>query len=65
MYDLKEIRPAWAEINLDNLAHNIREVRRLSKQPAIVTAVIKADGYGHGAKRSRRPCWKMAPIGCL
>ncbi|MBN2260418.1 MAG: alanine racemase [Clostridiales bacterium] len=42
-------RPVWAEINLDNLAHNIREVRRLVDGKALITAVIKADGYGHGA----------------
>lgn len=42
-------RPAWAEINLDNLAHNIREVRRVSQPGCKVSAVIKSDGYGHGA----------------
>lgn len=42
-------RPVWAEINLDHLAHNMREVRRLTKPEALCTAVIKADGYGHGA----------------
>lgn len=42
-------RPVWAEINLDHLAHNISEVRRVTKKEALVTAVIKADGYGHGA----------------
>ncbi len=42
-------RPVWAEINLDNLAHNMREVRRVTRPESKVTAVIKADGYGHGA----------------
>lgn len=42
-------RPVWVEINLDNLAHNIREVRRVTNKNSKVTAVIKADGYGHGA----------------
>lgn len=42
-------RPVWVEINLDNLAHNMREVRRVTKAGTLVTAVIKADGYGHGA----------------
>ena len=51
MYDLKKIRAAWAEVNLDALAHNMREVRRLADKDALVTAVIKADGYGHGAKK--------------
>ena len=50
MYDLNQIRPVWVEINLDNLAHNMREIRRLTDKKALVTAVIKADGYGHGAK---------------
>ena len=50
MYDLNRIRPVWAEINLDNLAHNMREIRRLTDKNAKVIAVIKADGYGHGAK---------------
>lgn len=39
----------WAEINLDNLAHNVREVRRLVGEKVIITSVIKADAYGHGA----------------
>jgi len=46
---VKLSRPVWAEINLDNLAHNIREVRRVTHKNSKVTAVIKADGYGHGA----------------
>lgn len=50
MYDLNLIRPVWAEINLDNLANNMREIRRLTDKNAKITAVIKADGYGHGAK---------------
>jgi alanine racemase len=49
MLTLDKTRPVWAEINLDNLAHNIREVRSNVKKDALVTAVIKADGYGHGA----------------
>lgn len=46
---MKLSRPVWAEINLDNLAHNIREVRRVVDNNSKVMAVIKADGYGHGA----------------
>ena len=49
MFDFSKIRSAWVEIDLDNLANNIREVKRLTKPGAIITAVIKADGYGHGA----------------
>lgn len=51
MYDLKKIRAAWAEVDLDALAHNMKEIRRLTRKDAYVTAVIKADGYGHGARK--------------
>lgn len=46
---LDSTRPVWAEINLDDLAHNIKEVIRITKDNTIVTAVVKADAYGHGA----------------
>ena len=52
MYTLDEVRPVWAEIDLDNLAHNIREVRKNTKEGSLVTAVVKADAYGHGAIKS-------------
>ncbi len=42
-------RPVWLEVNLDHLAHNIQEVKRVVEGRALITAVIKADGYGHGA----------------
>ncbi|ADG92611.1 alanine racemase [Arcobacter nitrofigilis DSM 7299] len=42
-------RAVWTEINLDNLAHNMRETRRITNIDSKITAVIKADGYGHGA----------------
>ncbi len=29
---LDEVRPVWAEIDLDNLAHNIKEVRKSTKK---------------------------------
>lgn len=38
----------WAEINLDNLAHNINEIKKMSKGREIM-AIIKADAYGMGA----------------
>jgi alanine racemase len=43
------VRPTRAEVNLANLRHNLRVVQRAAGgQP--VWAVLKADGYGHGAK---------------
>ena len=44
----RHLRPVWAEVDLDKLAHNMREIRRNAKSKDII-AVIKADGYGHGA----------------
>ncbi|MTI95707.1 MAG: alanine racemase [Firmicutes bacterium] len=42
-------RPTWAEINLANIAHNVREFRRHVGDGTRLMAVVKADGYGHGA----------------
>lgn len=51
---LKETRPTWIEINLDNLAHNIKEVKRNTKNNELITAVVKADAYGHGSIQSAK-----------
>lgn len=40
---------AWAEIDLDLLKNNIKEIRRITDKKAEVMAVVKADAYGHGA----------------
>ncbi|CAB1063309.1 Alanine racemase (EC [Olavius sp. associated proteobacterium Delta 1] len=39
----------WAEIDLSAYAHNIRELRRVTQPKARLMAVVKANGYGHGA----------------
>ena len=44
----------WAEIDLGALAHNYRELRRVTKSSAVMMAVVKADGYGHGASQVAR-----------
>ena len=41
-------RPAWAEVDLDAIRHNTAFLSALV-QPAALCAVVKADGYGHGA----------------
>ncbi|MCD8300621.1 MAG: alanine racemase [Clostridiales bacterium] len=38
-----------AEIDLDNFDHNLNEIERLISPGTKICAVIKADGYGHGA----------------
>ncbi|OLE54172.1 MAG: alanine racemase [Acidobacteria bacterium 13_1_20CM_3_53_8] len=42
-------RPTWAEIDLDALASNFREVRRRVGPAVKVMGVVKANAYGHGA----------------
>lgn len=42
------LRPAWAEVDLDALRHNLAHLRKRTN-PARALAVIKADAYGHGA----------------
>jgi len=39
----------WAEINLDNLAHNLGQLQRIVPPGTAIMAVVKADAYGHGA----------------
>jgi alanine racemase len=42
------LRPAWVDVDLDALEHNLHAIRRCA--PGVkMMAVVKADGYGHGA----------------
>jgi len=47
--EFNNIRPAWLEINLDNYEHNIKLIKGLLCKKTLLTAVVKADAYGHGA----------------
>lgn len=38
----------WAEVNLDNLIHNLKEIKSISQNKEIL-GVVKANAYGHGA----------------
>jgi len=49
-----KLNRAWAEINLDNIAHNIREIRRITNKNAEIMGVVKADAYGHGVMEVAR-----------
>lgn len=42
-------RPTWAEINLEHIAYNIKQMKQRLSSSTKVMAVVKADGYGHGA----------------
>lgn len=44
------VRPVTrAEIDLQAVRHNLRELKRLIAPPTVIMAVVKADAYGHGA----------------
>ncbi|SJZ77112.1 alanine racemase [Selenihalanaerobacter shriftii] len=49
MKSYKNLRPVWAEIDLDNIGHNISEFKNKLEDDTLLTVVVKADGYGHGA----------------
>lgn len=46
---VKEYYRVKADINLDAVAHNAQEIKKQLKPGVKLAAVIKADGYGHGA----------------
>ena len=39
----------WAEVDLNAYAHNLTELRRIANRGTRLMAVVKANGYGHGA----------------
>ncbi|MDD5120605.1 MAG: alanine racemase [Candidatus Omnitrophica bacterium] len=41
-------RPTWAEVNLNNLEHNLRQVKAFLPLGIKVLVTVKADAYGHG-----------------
>jgi len=47
------LRPVWAEVDLEAIRANVRALRTLVA-PAVLCAVVKADGYGHGAVQAAR-----------
>jgi len=42
-------RWAWAEVDLDAIAHNVRALKMLVGDGTQVLAIVKGNGYGHGA----------------
>ncbi len=47
--DNELIRPAWIEIDLSALRHNIAIIKAIIGEKSKMMAVVKADAYGHGA----------------
>ena len=53
------LKRTWAEINLDNLTHNLNVIRTQVGPKAKLLGVVKADAYGHGAVRVARHLEKI------
>jgi alanine racemase len=43
------LRDTYVEINLDNIAYNMRKIKETVGNDVAIAAVVKANGYGHGA----------------
>lgn len=51
-----EYQRAMAEIDLDAIAHNIKEIKAQLQPKTRLMAVVKADAYGHGAVEVSQVC---------
>src|SRR5512133_444464 len=47
-------RYAWLEVDTSAIAHNVRTLKALTPRGTRFMAVVKADGYGHGAAEVAR-----------
>ena len=43
------LRPAYLEVDLDAIAFNVRNIKKRLGKSVDLMAIVKADGYGHGA----------------
>jgi alanine racemase len=55
-------RPVWAEVDLAAVRANVHALRECAA-PAQVLAVVKADGYGHGAVPIARAALEAGAVG--
>ncbi|MDO9173418.1 MAG: alanine racemase [Actinomycetota bacterium] len=49
-----EMRWAWAEIDSAAISKNVAALKALTRPKTLFMAVVKADGYGHGAAQAAR-----------
>lgn len=49
MSEMEYCGRAWAEVDLNAVAFNIESIKKKIQEKTQIIAVIKADGYGHGA----------------
>lgn len=51
---MRQLRRTWVEIDIDHLEYNYRQMRARLAEGTRMMAVVKADGYGHGANQIAR-----------
>ncbi|MGV3487471.1 MAG: alanine racemase [Tuberibacillus sp.] len=47
-------RDTWVEVNLDAIEQNVKNMRSYIPKDTQIMAVVKADGYGHGAVQTAK-----------
>lgn len=66
---LVQDRPTWVEIDLEAVAGNVRRAQEIVGPEVGICAVLKADGYGHGAVSIARTALnngaRMVAVACL
>ncbi|MBK9095497.1 MAG: alanine racemase [Anaerolineae bacterium] len=62
-------RPTWLEVDLEAIADNLRILQQVVGPGVDICAVLKADGYGHGAVRVARTVLnngaRLLAVACL
>ncbi|MHC1759245.1 MAG: alanine racemase [Negativicutes bacterium] len=53
---LKQVRPTYIVIEMDNIVHNLKELMRCTAKGTKTMAVVKADAYGHGIVEVSQTC---------
>lgn len=43
------LRDTFLEVNLENIAYNMKSIKKMVGENVAIAAVVKANGYGHGA----------------
>ncbi|MCS7055861.1 MAG: alanine racemase [Thermoflexales bacterium] len=57
-------RPTWLDVDLGAIAHNVRAVKSVIGESVGLMAVLKADGYGHGAVKVARTALNNGATWC-
>ena len=55
-------RETWAEIDLDAIGYNLKQMKQKLPQHCNIIAVVKANGYGHGAVQIARKALQSGAV---